>query len=115
MLITNAHYTGIYPTDWIANGGLIGDTLFFALSGYCLTNIKTGFWKWYGKRLNRILPAVSLITIIYAVLGQYDLGNYASGTENTILYTLLSTVGIEYPKWMSWFIYQPTITLLVRF
>ena len=105
MLITNAHYTGIYPTDWIANGGLIGDTLFFALSGYCLTNIKTGFWKWYGKRLNRILPAVSLITIIYAVLGQYDLGNYASGTENTILYTLLSTVGIEYPKWMSWFIY----------
>lgn len=29
MLITNAHYTGIYPTDLIANGGLIGDVLFF--------------------------------------------------------------------------------------
>ena len=23
-LITNAHYTGIYPTDLIANGGLMG-------------------------------------------------------------------------------------------
>ena len=105
MLITNAHYTGIYPTDLIANGGLIGDILFFSVSGYCLTNIKTSFWKWYGKRVSRILPAVILITIIYAVFGQYDLKHYASGTEKTLLHTLLSTVGIEYPKWLSWFIY----------
>lgn len=27
-LITNAHYTGIYPTDLIANGGLLGDVFF---------------------------------------------------------------------------------------
>lgn len=27
-LITNAHYTGIYPTDLIANGGLLGDVIF---------------------------------------------------------------------------------------
>lgn len=105
MLITNAHYTGIYPTDLIANGGLIGDILFFAVSGYCLTNIKTGFWKWYGKRVSRILPAVILITVIYAGLGQYDLSHYASGTQNTILYTALSAVGISYPKWLSWFVY----------
>lgn len=32
-LITNAHYTGIYPIEIIANGGLIGDVLFFAVSG----------------------------------------------------------------------------------
>lgn len=31
-LITNAHYTGVYPTDLIANGGMIGDVLFFAVS-----------------------------------------------------------------------------------
>ena len=30
-LITNAHYTGVYPTDLIANGGLIGDIIFFAV------------------------------------------------------------------------------------
>ena len=39
-IITNAHYTGIYPTDMIANGGLIGDVLFFSVSGFCLYNVK---------------------------------------------------------------------------
>ena len=29
IIITNAHYTGIYPSDIIANGGLLGDVLFF--------------------------------------------------------------------------------------
>ena len=32
ITITNAHYTGVYPTDLIANGGLLGDVLFFAVS-----------------------------------------------------------------------------------
>ncbi len=105
LLITNAHYTGIYPVDIIANGGLIGDILFFAVSGYCLTNIRTGFFRWYGKRISRIIPAVILITVVYFVLGQYDALVYASGTENTILYQVLSWAGIEYPLWLSWFIY----------
>ena len=28
MIITNAHYTGVYPTNLIANGGLLGDVCF---------------------------------------------------------------------------------------
>ena len=32
-LITNSHYTGIYPSDIIANGGMIGNVIFFAVSG----------------------------------------------------------------------------------
>jgi len=52
-LITNSHYTGIYPSDIIANGGLIGDIIFFAVSGYCLYNVKENFIKWYGKRIIR--------------------------------------------------------------
>lgn len=28
MIITNAHYVGVYPTDLIANGGLLGDVIF---------------------------------------------------------------------------------------
>lgn len=32
-LITNAHYTGIYPIEIIANGGLIGDVLFLQFQG----------------------------------------------------------------------------------
>lgn len=72
-LITNSHYTGIYPTDIIANGGLLGDILFFAVSGYCLFNVKTGFIKWYSKRIWRIYLPVIMITLIYMLLGFYTM------------------------------------------
>ena len=70
-LITNSHYTGVYPTDIIANGGLIGDVLFFAVSGYCLFNVKKSFPRWYGKRLARVYTPVLLITIVYFLFGCY--------------------------------------------
>lgn len=35
-IITNAHYTGVYPTDLIANGGLLGDVMFFCGFGLLL-------------------------------------------------------------------------------
>lgn len=69
--ITNAHYTGIYPTDIIANGGLIGDVLFFAVSGYCLYNVKGNFSRWYGKRLIRVYVPVLIMTTIFLLLGSY--------------------------------------------
>lgn len=69
MIITNSHYTGVYPTDIIANGGLLGNVLFFAVSGYCLTNVKDSFGKWYFKRITRIYPVVIIITIFNIVLG----------------------------------------------
>ncbi len=71
MIITNAHYIGVYPTDLIANGGLLGDVLFFAVSGYCLTNVKLSFPSWYLKRIVRIYPPVIIITLIYVILGFY--------------------------------------------
>lgn len=79
--ITNAHYTGIYPTDIIANGGLIGDVLFFAISGYCLYGIKyelslKGFGLWYGKRIWRVYPPVIIMTGCYMLLGAYSLADH---------------------------------------
>ena len=68
LLITNSHYTGVYPTDLFASGGLIGDILFFAVSGYCLYNVKSNFAKWYGKRLWRIYITLIIITVIYIEL-----------------------------------------------
>lgn len=76
-LITNAHYTGVYPTDIIANGGLVGDVLFFAVSGYCLYNIKVSFPKWYGKRIVRCYLPVLLITALYMALGFYSLSEHS--------------------------------------
>lgn len=79
--ITNAHYTGIYPTDLVANGGLLGDILFFSISGYCLYNIKgdlsaKGFCTWYGKRLWRVYPPVIFATAIYIMIGSYSLAEH---------------------------------------
>ena len=71
--ITNAHYTGVYPTDIIANGGLVGDILFFAVSGYCLYSANKNFPMWYGKRLIRCYLPVIIITVIYLILGYYSL------------------------------------------
>lgn len=71
-IITNAHYTGVYPHDILANGGLLGDVLFFAVSGYCLTNIKMPFLRWYGKRIWRIYPAVIIATALYLLSGCYS-------------------------------------------
>lgn len=105
MLITNAHYTGIYPIDLIANGGLIGDIIFFCVSGYCLTNLRTNFCKWYGKRLVRIMPTVIIISLIYFVLNQYDFSVYAVGTKNTLIYQIFNAMGIPYPRWLSWLVY----------
>ncbi|MDR1683470.1 MAG: acyltransferase [Candidatus Symbiothrix sp.] len=72
IVITNSHYTGVYPSDIIANGGLLGDVLFFAVSGYCLCNIRIPFLKWYLKRIIRIYPIVFIITVIYLLLGFYS-------------------------------------------
>lgn len=71
-IITNSHYVGVYPTDLIANGGLFGDVIFFAVSGFCLTNVKNSFPKWYGKRIVRVFPAVIIISAIYIFLGIHE-------------------------------------------
>ena len=63
----------MYPTDIIANGGLLGDVIFFAVSGYCLYNIKTNFFKWYGKRIYRVYLPTVIITLVYILVGFYTL------------------------------------------
>lgn len=75
-LITNSHYGAVYPSDIFAQGGLIGDILFFAISGFCLVNIKTNFFKWYGKRLLRCYLPVIVITIIYMIIGFYRMSDH---------------------------------------
>lgn len=71
MIITNSHYQDIYPLEIMANGGLLGDVIFFAVSGFCLYQIKMNFGKWYLRRLVRVYPAVIIITAIYLLLGFY--------------------------------------------
>ena len=72
ILITNSHYEAVYPLSVIANGGLLGDVIFFAVSGFCLYPIRKSFFPWYGRRLKRIFPLVWIITLVYLLLGFYE-------------------------------------------
>ena len=77
ILITNTHLDSIYPDNAksLAVGGLLGDCLFFAISGFCLANIgDIGFFRWYGKRILRIYPSVFSIMIIYGIVFKIQFG-----------------------------------------
>ncbi len=99
-IITNSHYVGVYPTDLIANGGLFGDVIFFAVSGFCLTNVKNSFPKWYGKRLVRVFPAVFIISIIYILLGIHEFQSTLQGVIDSFIlpvkYHFVSSIIILY-------------------
>ncbi|MBO5649735.1 MAG: acyltransferase [Clostridia bacterium] len=76
ILITNSHQEEVYPIRILASGGLLGDVLFFAISGYCLYSLKyQSFGTWYFKRLKRVylpvwLTAGTLIlTKVYGHIG----------------------------------------------
>lgn len=75
IIITNAHYTGIYPSDLIANGGLLGDVIFFSVSGFCLASPRIPFKQWYPKRLWRIYAVVWIATLAYVLLGAWAVNN----------------------------------------
>ena len=75
VLITNSHYSNIWPNANLAAGGLLGNILFFAASGFCLFRVKEGFGKWYVKRIAKIYPVMVGFTLVTVLLGRYPLRN----------------------------------------
>lgn len=70
ILITNSHFDTIYPISQLSMGGSIGNSIFFLVSGFCLSNIKSrgsivvDGGAWYLHRLWRIyLPCVVAVLI----------------------------------------------------
>ena len=76
VLITNSHYSNIWPIADLAAGGLLGNILFFAASGFCLLNIKENFGKWYLKRIVKIYPIMLGFTLLAVLIGDYSLTNW---------------------------------------
>ena len=67
ICITNSHFANIWPVSAIASGGMLGDVLFFAISGYCLFHSEfrfADFGRWYAKRIKRIYITVILIALL---------------------------------------------------
>ena len=73
ILITNTHLCELYPLKIFRGGGVLGDIVFFAVSGFCLwrPEIKCSFKHWYFKRALRCLLPVWIVTSICGVLRIY--------------------------------------------
>ena len=69
VLITNSHYEIVYPIKALATGGLLGNSLFFIVSGFCLANIKEPFIPWFSKRIVRIYPSCFIASVVWLLLG----------------------------------------------
>lgn len=71
LLIANSHLEGLYPhsCSWMAADGLLGNSLFFFLSGYGLVKSERKnhrpFLKYYWRRVVRIYPALWLVVILF--------------------------------------------------
>lgn len=76
VLITNSHYSNIWPIADLAAGGLLGNILFFAASGFCLLNVKENFGKWYLKRIAKIYPVMIGFTLLAVLIGDYSLASW---------------------------------------
>ena len=73
-LITNTHFNNVWPSESLAVGGLLGDVLFFMISGYCLVDSKSkNFFSWYAKRILRIYPAIILMILVNLAIGYFSM------------------------------------------
>lgn len=93
LLITNSHFDSIYPISALATGGLIGNSLFFIVSGFCLTRITLPFFTWYRKRLIRVYPPVLIMASVGICIGNYAIPNWSSCIEAFIWPTYFGFVG----------------------
>ncbi len=76
VLITNSHFGDVWPISQMAVGGLLGNVIFFAVSGFCLFKIKEGFGKWLLKRIVRVLPVMIAFTLLTVLFGLYPLNDW---------------------------------------
>ena len=66
---------------WQVSGGFVGVDVFFVISGFLMTQIIVGgldrgdfnLWRFYGQRLARILPALTVMAGVVTALGWFIL------------------------------------------
>ena len=108
VLITNSHYGEIWPISAMAAGGMLGNVLFFAASGFCLFKIKESFGKWYLKRFMRVYPVMILFTLLTILGGGYALHSWQDAVRLFVFptnYVFLVWLMLAYVAfyWVAWF------------
>ncbi len=73
FLVVNSHLDSVYPIETLATGGSIGNSIFFALSGYGLAmsfkKARATFVTWYIRRVKRIYPTVVVVIGVACLIG----------------------------------------------
>lgn len=114
ILVINSHMDILYPVQWLATGGAIGNSLFFMLSSYGLLlsekSNHQSFSGYFIKRINRIYPAVwvNILLFVLPLAAFYYFTSpfwYAEIVSEFALNQPLSLLGvIFYPPTAHWFL-----------
>lgn len=107
-LITNSHFKGIYPIDFIATGGGYGVTIFFMISGFLLADIKKeiSFKQWYCKKILRIYIPFIIFSFFEFILKIINLGFEE--------WTMMNIVNLLFPL-KYWFAYVIAFLYIIYF
>lgn len=98
MIITNSHMDKVYPMSSIATGGLLGNLLFFAISGFVLININkdNSGLKWYKNRILRIYPAIWVATSVQIIVKFFELDSFYNYYIYPIKYPFIGYIILLY-------------------
>jgi peptidoglycan/LPS O-acetylase OafA/YrhL len=102
--------TGITFIDHFFRGGYLGVDIFFVLSGFLITSLllnehtahsKIYLLRFYGRRFLRLLPALSLLLVLYSivtVLEGQEFSSISSGIWASFFYYLNWQYVLNFPR-----------------
>ena len=104
LLIINSHLELLYPQPWMSADGLLGNTLFFLITGYTLAGSiarrpDESLLAFLKQRLLRLYPAVWIVLLLLPPLPP-DLSSFAGAASSFIYptqFTFVRTVIPLYP------------------
>ena len=67
LLVFHSHCGPLYPAEALANGGAVGNALFFIISGY-LIKTKGSFLPWIWNKFIRLYPQAVIVSVIYVLM-----------------------------------------------
>ena len=67
LLVFHSHSGPLYPAEALANGGAVGNALFFIISGY-LIKTKGSFLPWIWNKFVRLYPQAVIVSAVYVLM-----------------------------------------------
>ena len=125
FIIINSHADICYPKySFLATGGAVGDAVFLFCSGFTLWHsIKSNFFNYYKRRINRIYPSVFACLLFAIVIGKQSLASLTVekclGDSFVIAIMLYYIILFFLKKFMSlnvgWFFIPLAIVVLIAY